>query len=121
MVNYIIASTVIQDWDQTEKMEWILARTIRRDNKNTTRNKKSYDPEVTNEEVEKSIKWFKDGKSPGPDDVHGEIRKLPEITILTKLVYNICETEHLPKDWLLPIFIPISKKPPGIALAFMPN
>ena len=72
-----------------------------------------YGPEITNEEVEMAIKRLKDGKSPGPDDVHGEILKLletPQITAITRLFNNIYETGHLPKDWLLSIFIPIPKK-----------
>ncbi|CAG9834929.1 unnamed protein product [Diabrotica balteata] len=73
-----------------------------------------YGPEITNEEVTMAIKRIKDGKLPGPDEVHGEILNLlesHEITALTKLFNNIYyETCYLPKDWLLSIFIPLPKK-----------
>ena len=58
-----------------------------------------YSPEITNDEVKMAIKRLKDGKTPALDDVHGEILKLlepssPQITVLTKLLNNIYETEQ---------------------------
>lgn len=60
-------------------------------------------PDITTEEVEKVIKEVKDGKSPGPDGVHGEILKLLDskgVKRITSLFNEIYNTGQIPEDWL---------------------
>ena len=70
-------------------------------------------PEITLSEVRNAIKRLKNNKSPGPDNIHGEILKLFEndqLKILTRLLNKIYETGEFPGDWLASTFIPLPKK-----------
>jgi len=66
------------------------------------------------EEVKKVISQIKNGKSPGPDNLHGEFFKLLDeegITWLTRVFNNIYSDGKLPTQWLKSTFIALPKKP----------
>lgn len=70
-------------------------------------------PPITADEVRKSAEQMKDGKAPGPDDLHAEFLKMLDedgIKWLTKLFNYIYSTGDIPRDWLKSTFIPIPKK-----------
>jgi len=70
-------------------------------------------PSITQTEVEAAIKRLKNNKTPGPDQIHGEVFKLldtEQIKLLTTLYNKIYESGQIPNDWLLSTFIPIPKK-----------
>ncbi|XP_060523267.1 craniofacial development protein 2-like [Cylas formicarius] len=70
-------------------------------------------PTITQEEVEAAIKRLKNNKSPGPDQIHGEVLKLldsEQIKLITTFFNKIYIDGQLPKDWLMSTFIPLPKK-----------
>lgn len=70
-------------------------------------------PQILKEEVLKAIKNSKNGRSPGPDELHVELLKLLEeenLDILVQLFNKIYESGVIPSIWLSSEFIPIPKK-----------
>ena len=68
---------------------------------------------ITKGEVMKAIQRVKSNKSPGPDEIRGDILKLLEedyVEPLRRLFDAIYQSGRLPEDWLTSIFIPLPKK-----------
>lgn len=71
-------------------------------------------PEILDAEVRKGINEAKEGKAPGPDDIHSEVLKLindENLRTITRLFNVIYDTGHIPKEWLKSTFVIIPKKP----------
>jgi len=59
-------------------------------------------PPPSKEEIEQQIKRLKNHKSPGEDDLQGEILKHADSSMIESiylLIKEVWETEILPKDW----------------------
>ena len=78
--------------------------------------KKEAEPERTQilkEEIEEAVKQMKNGKSPGVDNIPGELIKNggPEmINALTVICQRIWTTKEWPKTWTQSIMLPLPKK-----------
>ena len=71
-------------------------------------------PPITDAEVSAAIHKMKDGKTPGPDNIHAELLKLLDqeaVGWLTKVFNNIYNTGKIPTEWLKSTFVAIPKKP----------
>ena len=58
------------------------------------------------------MKWMKNGKSVGPDDIPVQAWKVMGRTAvewLTEVFRNIMETEHMPDEWRASTLIPVFK------------
>ena len=65
------------------------------------------------EEIEEAVKQMKNGKSPGVDNIPGELIKNggPEvINALTVICQRIWTTKEWPKTWTQSIMLPLPKK-----------
>jgi len=70
-------------------------------------------PPSSKEEIEQQIKRLKNHKSPGKDDLQGEILKHAEsfmIESIYLLIKEVWETEIVPTDWRVAYICPIHKK-----------
>lgn len=69
---------------------------------------------ITTDEVTKAISQLKDGKSPGPDNIHNEFFKLMDsqsIHWITKVFNEIYDKGLIPQLWLKSTFILLPKIP----------
>ncbi|XP_029348373.1 uncharacterized protein LOC100575877 [Acyrthosiphon pisum] len=78
-------------------------------------NEPNYDPfpPPSKEEIEQQIKRLKSHKSPGKDDLQGEILKHADSSMIESiylLIKEVWETEILPIDWGVAYICPIHKK-----------
>jgi len=70
-------------------------------------------PPTSKEEIEEQIKRLKNYKSPGEDDLQGEILKHADSSMIESiylLIKKVWETEILPIDWRVSYICPIHKK-----------
>ena len=68
---------------------------------------------VLREEVEHAVRTLKEGKSPGPDNIPGELLKHggdAMTNALTVICQRIWEAKEWPKDWTQSLIIPLPKK-----------
>ena len=77
------------------------------------KNREPEDLPIMQEEVKEAVRSLKAGKSPGIDNIPGELLKYggEELTgILTKLCQKIWETKQWPKQWTQSLVLPLPKK-----------
>jgi len=70
-------------------------------------------PPPSKEEIEQQINRLKNHKSPGEDDLQGEILKYADSSMIKSiylLIKEVWETEILPTDWGVAYICPIHKK-----------
>lgn len=70
--------------------------------------------DITRTEVERALLGSKNGKAPGPDEVHVEILKLlseeRSLTLLVDFFNSIYRSGTIPRDWLKSTFVTLPKK-----------
>lgn len=67
----------------------------------------------TKEEIRQIIQTLKNNKAPGEDSIIAELWKNAgdkTINILTDIIRDIWETEHLPNDWTSALIHPLHKR-----------
>jgi len=72
-----------------------------------------HEPAPTLEEVEKALKYTRDGKAAGPDDIPIELLKLggdSVVKAMHKIVVCVWNTGKWPEDWTQSTFVPLYKK-----------
>lgn len=70
-------------------------------------------PEPMLEEIKLQVKWLKNHKSPGENEVQAELLKYGGEELLTKigkLINQICKSEKIPEEWKTAMICPIHKK-----------
>ena len=70
-------------------------------------------PPVIKAEVKEAVRSLKDNKSPGVDNIQGELLKYggeEVIEILQDICNKVLKTGIWPEDWTTSVLIPISKK-----------